>query len=617
MSLRSTFRIAAALLMSFSGFSAAQQADRDPPDPIDSELQRCQEIEHGQPAFALDLANELLAQPEVRERPTRRARALGCKGWAEAQLGDPAARSTTDELRAMLPEIGDAAERAAMMRRVAGLEQQTNRTAESIETLMAALDLVNDEGLDEERISLQINLAIAHSEARNHDQAIGHYRTALDALAENDGRRMPVLYNLALTLRGAGRIDEAREEFLQLVEPLSAPGLEIRLASLYSVLGSLEMERGDLDAAERYLAWSDALHDELDNPSEHVALLIEWSELSLQRGEPDAAIEHAREALAEAERAGFVPSIRGALGALASTLVAGGRLEEAVEVQRRYVAVSDDFLSSQMETRLEDAEARYGNERQARELAELRQERQQQEFELGRQQLRQSLLIGLGIAAVLIAITAFAWQRRHTRRLRRLSRTDALTGLPNRRQLTDWMDSLQIRDGDRMSVVWLLDLDHFKRVNDLCGHDIGDRALVELGRLLGRFADSHHVRTGRWGGEEFVMFGTVSDSAEAARIAETLRRAVARMAVTDRADKSVEITASVGFAPLFGWRLPSGQYPWEPAMMVADQLLYRAKQAGRNRWMGLWPDSENVRIAAHDVSAEVRAGRCELLERAD
>lgn len=623
--IRAVRSMTATLALLGAGLTLAQPEPTDGSDSIEAELARCQEIEHGQPAFALDLARELLRQPEVDESPIRKARALGCRGWAEAQLGDSAAAATTDELSALLPDIENVAQRASIMRRVAGLQQQTNQNAESIETLMTALDLVNQEGLDGERISLLINLAIAHSEARNHDQAIGHYRTALEALAEDDGRRMPVLYNLGLTLRGAERTDEAKSVFQQLVEPLSAPGLEIRLASLFSVLGSIEIELDNLDAAEDYLARSDALHDELDNPGEHAALLIEWSDLSLERGDPDAAIQHAREALAEAERADFVPSIRGALRTLAAALVAGGRYEEAVQVQRRYVAVSDEFLRNQMEGRLEDAEARYGNERQARELAELRQERQEQDFTLRRQQLRQRLLLGLGIAGVLIAIGAFAWQRGHTRRLRRLSRTDPLTGLPNRRQLMEWLDRLRFRQDEgvqnradrspRLSVIWLLDLDHFKRVNDSCGHDIGDRALVELGRLLKRFAESHSARAGRWGGEEFVLIGGVDNADEAARVAETLRRAVARLQPLDRAGNAVELSASIGFAPLIGIRQNSGQNPWEPAMMVADQMLYRAKQAGRNTWMGLWPNSETASIVAHDVSSEVRSGRCELLER--
>lgn len=613
------------LLMALAGMAAAGPEKDSPdapyasgPDPVTAALQRCQDIEHGQPSEARELARDLLARAEVLDDPVRHARALACLGWSEAQLGMASARTTTDRLAELLPSIEAPEVRAAMMRRVAGLQQQTNRGAESIETLMDALDLVEREGLDDERTSLLINLAIAHSEARNHEVAIGHYETALSALSADDGRRMPILYNLGLTLRGADRNEDARDVFGQLVEPLSAPGLEIRLASLLSVLGSIELELGNLDAAERFLARSDALHDDLDNPGEHAALLIEWSELARRRGDIDAAIAHAREALAEAERAEFTPSIRGALRNLATVLAAAGRFEEAMDIQGRYVTVSDDFWRAQMESRLEDAEARYGNERQARELAELRQASQEQDFILRRERLRQQLLLGLGIAALSIAVAAFIWQRRNTRRLRRLSRTDPLTGLANRRQASEWLDRLEPGEPGRWSVLWLLDLDHFKRINDSHGHDAGDRALQDVAALLERLAERHGLyRPARWGGEEFLLFGRIGSPRQAMNIAEDLRAAITGLRPRDRMNDAIELTASIGFSPLTGLHRPSGQADWEPAMLAADQLLYRAKQRGRNCWMGLWPDRVDARIAAHDIEAAIREGRGRLLDDRD
>lgn len=613
--------VVGALALLLSGAAAAQSGPEpsnpggaSPDDPVVAALERCQDIEHGQPTEALALAGDLLARPEVLDDPALHARALACLGWSEAQLGIANARTTTDRLADLLPSVDDPSVRAAMMRRVAGLQQQTNRGAESIETLMAALDLVEREGLDDERISLLINLAIAHSEARNHELAIDHYETALAALAAEDGRRLPVLYNLGLTLRGAGRNEDARDVFVQLVEPLTAPGLEIRLASLLSVLGSIELDLGDLEAAERFLARSDALHDGLDNPGEHAALLIEWSELARRRGDIAGSIDHAREALAEAERAEFAPSVRGALRSLAVALSAAGRFEEAFDVQARYVTVSDEFWQGQMESRLEDAEARYGNERQARELAELRQSSQEQDFTLRRQRLRQQLLLGIGIAALSVAVAAFSWQRRNTRRLRKLSRTDPLTGLANRRQASDWLDRLDPGEPGRWAVLWLLDLDHFKRVNDSHGHDAGDRALVDMAGLLERFSTRHGLRPARWGGEEFLLYGRTDSAEKAMQIAEELRTAVTGLQPRDRLNKPIELTASIGFSPLVGLHRPSGQAHWEPAMLAADQLLYRAKQRGRDGWVGLWPAHTDAHIAAHDIESAIRDGRGRLLE---
>nr|WP_240956189.1 diguanylate cyclase [Wenzhouxiangella sp. XN79A] len=591
-----------------------------PDETIDEALERCQRIEHGQPDEALALARSLLARDELADDPVRRARALGCRGWAEAQAGDTAAAlATTDALRSQLEQIEAVEDRVPLLRRVAGLLQRADRTQASIEVLSEALALAQGPGLDDERISLQINLAIAHSESRNHDTAIGHYQRALSALDARPGdpRRMPVLYNLGLTLRGADRLDEARATLLELIEPLSAPGLEIRLASLYSALGSIERARGELAAAEDHIARSAALHADLDNPAEHSAMLTERASIALERGQLDQALTHARAALAEAERAEFVSSIRGALAILARVLAARGAYPQAYGIQQRYSEVSDDYWRDRLETRLEEAEARFGNERQARELAELRQARQEQDFALRRQQLRQWVLYGVAAAIVLVGLGAFFGQRRHTHRLRRLSRTDPLTDLANRRQATEWLDTMPESTESGWSVIWLLDLDHFKRINDNHGHDVGDQALVELAMMLQRFGDNHGVRTARWGGEEFVLAGPVDHAGSARRIAETLRRAVAKLDLRDRTGRIVELTASIGYAPLAGLNRHSGQSRWEPALQVADQLLYRAKQAGRNRSYGIWPVEGRAPIQVHELGAAVRSGQCRLLEGSD
>jgi diguanylate cyclase (GGDEF)-like protein len=610
--------VLAILIGAYGAASVSQAVAQGVAETPEAALERCQEIEHGQPNEAMALAESLLARNDVIDDPVLRSRALGCLGWAQAQAGATGeARATTERLQAGLVDIPDMADRVPMLRRVAGLMNRTGRTQESIEVLSEALTLARDPALADERISLLINLAIAHSEARNHEIAIGHYQRALAEVESRPGdpRRMPVLYNLGLTLRGAGRLDEARTTMQQLVEPLQAPGMEIRLASLYSVLGAIERGLGQLDRAEDYLSLSSELHQSLDNPAEYAALLIERASVALERGRSDSAVEYARAALAEAERADFGASVRGALDVLSAALAEQGAFEEAYAVQRRFIDTSDRYWRDQLDAQLEDAEARFGNERQARELAELRQNQQQQDFALRRQELRQRLLYSAAAAVLLIGMGVFLGQRRHTRRLRRLSRTDPLTGLANRRQATEWLDALPERSSQGWTVLWLLDLDHFKRVNDDYGHNVGDLALTELSRLLERFSTNHGVQTARWGGEEFVLAGPAEDADAARRLAETLRRAVARMIVRDeQGGHSIPLTASIGYAPLFGLDRPSGQSAWEPAMQVADQLLYRAKQAGRNRSYGVWPERDGAPMQVHDLSAAVRTGHCRLLE---
>jgi diguanylate cyclase (GGDEF)-like protein len=159
----------------------------------------------------------------------------------------------------------------------------------------------------------------------------------------------------------------------------------------------------------------------------------------------------------------------------------------------------------------------------------------------------------------------------------------------------------------------LLDLDHFKQVNDRYGHDVGDRVLLEVSGVLRRVAEAHGAMCGRWGGEEFALFLPGTDAQAAAGLAEQLRREIADLQVEDGGGGRLSITASLGFAPVEGLRQDSGQELWEPALKCADQLLYRAKHAGRNRGFGVWPAHPGTEVNPLAMDAALDCGELQLL----
>jgi diguanylate cyclase (GGDEF)-like protein len=163
--------------------------------------------------------------------------------------------------------------------------------------------------------------------------------------------------------------------------------------------------------------------------------------------------------------------------------------------------------------------------------------------------------------------------------LQRLVHTDSLTGLHNRRLFMDRLDE-EVRRVQRhqgcLSVV-LLDLDHFKQINDRFGHDVGDRVLVAAAARTRSVKRTTDVAA-RVGGEEFALLLPETDAAGALSLAQRLRAAIedidAALLLGDRAT----ITASIGVATVAGGRD-------DPAEVLrrADQALYRAKNGGRNR----------------------------------
>ena len=161
----------------------------------------------------------------------------------------------------------------------------------------------------------------------------------------------------------------------------------------------------------------------------------------------------------------------------------------------------------------------------------------------------------------------------------RLAENDVLTGLLNRRAFLGRLAALREKDGNceqRAPALVLADIDDFKRINDEFGHDIGDEALRRTGELFAEEAEAEEGIAARFGGEEFVIALPGRTCEDAMEIADRLRRAVARMAITTEAGIA-RFTSSFGVGE---WRTNE---PLESVFKRTDAALYRAKKQGRDR----------------------------------
>jgi two-component system cell cycle response regulator len=163
---------------------------------------------------------------------------------------------------------------------------------------------------------------------------------------------------------------------------------------------------------------------------------------------------------------------------------------------------------------------------------------------------------------------------------RRMATTDALTGLLNRRAFVEAVERERARS-DRHAFplsLLLLDVDHFKRINDVHGHAAGDAVLQGVARVLESVARRSDF-VGRWGGEEFVVALPQTSEAGARVAAERLRRALAAAIHKGPAPECqpLQVTGSIGIA--------SSEAPWSIDALVgaADEAMYSAKSRGRNR----------------------------------
>lgn len=193
--------------------------------------------------------------------------------------------------------------------------------------------------------------------------------------------------------------------------------------------------------------------------------------------------------------------------------------------------------------------------------------------------------MSLFVAPQLAIITLLSWYglagwRRREEAIRQLSLTDTLTRVPNRRSIIARLEHEQqssARTHHPLAVI-MVDLDHFKSLNDELGHNVGDQALQKAGeRLASALRQSDHL--GRFGGEEFLLVLPGTDADGARKLAERCRAALQDEPVQLEDGEPIRLTAS------FGVYCNAGHWQEPPDTMLskADEALYQAKEAGRNQ----------------------------------
>jgi diguanylate cyclase (GGDEF)-like protein len=222
------------------------------------------------------------------------------------------------------------------------------------------------------------------------------------------------------------------------------------------------------------------------------------------------------------------------------------------------------------------------------------------------------VLLSLG-AVVVLAFVGILKQARLERELANANQelldaslTDLLTGARNRRFFTSSIEtdvqqvlrsyvnnpSADLRNRDL--VFYMVDIDHFKRVNDLFGHKVGDLVLAEIARRINSAARLSDAVI-RWGGEEFLVLSRYTDRREAHILANRVLDSIGSEAYRVEGTKEVlRITCSIGWAA-FPWKeMEPKLVSHEQVLGLADYALYQAKGSGRNRAVGLLPEGETV-----------------------
>jgi len=305
-------------------------------------------------------------------------------------------------------------------------------------------------------------------------------------------------------------------------------------------------------------------------------------------------------------------------------LAKAGDARGALELYHRERALTAELMRVNRDVALKDLQTRNDAEARQRDIELLGRDNALKTEALANRDLLQRIwwLLAAVMALAITLVVMFYRRVRETNRklaanhvqLRAQSERDPLTNLANRRHFQAVMASLGAANGFEGALL-LVDIDHFKHVNDTHGHSAGDQVLVEVAKRLNEAVRSDDLVV-RWGGEEFLILAPRAAPEQAEQMAT---RVLAILGATpiDVGTAALRVTASIGYAR---FPLPpySADVPWEQAINLADMALYTAKNQGRNRAVGITSTTASSREMLRGIEADFdqawRDGRVTLLQ---
>jgi diguanylate cyclase (GGDEF)-like protein len=424
-------------------------------------------------------------------------------------------------------------------------------------------------------------IAILYNRMGDYEQARYIYSRALKAQREAGMHREEVvtLHNLGRAYENLHEWDEARKSFtesLAVSRQLSYPrGEAYALRGLAAVSNAV----GDPKGALETLARAEALQRE--TPDARLR-----AQIQLARGIAYHTLDRLTESIAALEdalevfrRADAMREMAATYSELAEVYAENGNWRAAYDRLTLAKETSDRLLNNQLDQRFASLKVEFDTAAKDKENALLIHENEINQKALAQgQSVRhlQAAVILLSATLVLVLAMLAVHQRRHALRMRYLALTDELTDVPNRRSVLSRLEPL-LRDREEgFCAILIIDIDHFKKINDQYGHPIGDEVLkIVASTVRGLVVEPSFF--GRLGGEEFLIVLPRSDLHGAHAAAEQFRHAVMSIDTARWFVDRRRITASIGCAV----SMPGADTP-STMLKRADLALYAAKRSGRN-----------------------------------
>lgn len=453
----------------------------------------------------------------------------------------------------------------------------------AIPDLLAAQQLYQNAGRRDDAESLLQDIAISYRRMGELDKA----REYLEQNAEY-ARKLGDWSQLGSNLlqqgylaEDQGRLDDALASYQRVVDLAQRHGSDYDLATAWLAMAWPWMLRGDHDRAlalvQRARTGFAALGDESNDDMVYLRLGQAYAGLGRHRQALDY-YERAAEALARSGNRRYLALL---YRARARSEQALGDGEAAFADLERYIDLHESITGAERGQQAQLLRSQFDSDRQRMENTRMAREQALRDRQLQTLlQARRWQWVAMGLGGVLLLLLGGLVVRQLARmkRLREIASTDPLTGVANRRSIEQLGEAAVARAhaaGAPLTAL-VLDIDHFKQVNDGHGHPAGDKVLARIAETF-RHGLRQFDLLGRTGGEEFLVLLPGTGLEQAGAIAERLRTGIETMDCDDLA-RGLAVTVSIGMAAL---RAPGDTL--QQLVERADAALYRAKNNGRNR----------------------------------
>ena len=587
---------------------------------------------------ALELANQLVAHGKQHQDQAALVKGLIERANALYLLDDlPASHASAFEAERVASATQERTIRVlAAVAAGQAFQEQGNYPA-ALSKLQAAADMARHLGAPSALLSHSLHaLVLLYLNMAQLDKGLETQRELRDVARAIDSPGY-----LALALRSEYVLAIEQKQFARarraLLEEL---GLERRIgarqmaATTLVNLADCYLKERKFHEARSYAMQALQAAVEANNNSDIATARINLGQALIGLGRLTEGKQEVERGLATFEQQNDKPELQAILLEYGGTLEQAGDYKKAVDAYHRERRISREMFAEQRNKAVLELQEKYDVEKKQRQIEALHQENRAKHAELENHRLQQRIwwllatvaVLGSGIVGLLYRKIrqANARLKEKNRELKLQSSLDPLTMLYNRRHFQEFMRpsghpgeerrrSASGSGSDTVGALFLLDVDHFKSVNDTLGHAAGDMVLKAIAQAL-REALRETDMIVRWGGEEFLAFLPAVPRNGLEDVAQRILQTVSAQALAYQG-RPVPVTVSVGFAP---FPLAHGDAPltWERVVNLIDMALYLAKSHGRNRAYGVRGFSHVGQVAMEAIEQDLeqawRAGHVEL-----